>query len=199
MGFASIERNWLIFHPKIVKSKGGRFLLHYCPLVFCIIYPPIFYFFAMFIHTCMSDYDYTQLLCTWPCYFFDVNWTNIDLFFNNYIPLLSIPIFCSLIYIRVFIQRRLLRQHRFKWRRDKKLIIQIWAFSTLYLALWMPLQVSGLIGLYWIPTFLLQAQIDYIYLFPYLIHIFYPFIVLLSFHDELFRLRGTASAQPVGN
>ncbi len=34
MGFASIERNWFIFHPKITNSKRGKYLFHYCPLVF---------------------------------------------------------------------------------------------------------------------------------------------------------------------
>jgi hypothetical protein len=43
MGFASMERNWLIFHPKFVNNKLKRFLLHYCPLAFCVIYPPSFY------------------------------------------------------------------------------------------------------------------------------------------------------------
>jgi hypothetical protein len=94
-------------------------------------------------------------------------------------------VFCSVLYIRVYIQKHILKQQRFKWRRDKKLILQLWALSTLYLAMWMPLELSGLIELYWSPTFMLQAQIDYMYLFPYLIHILYPFIVLLSFYDEI--------------
>jgi len=185
MGFASIERNWLIFHAKLTNSKRGRFLFHYCPLVFCVVYPPVFYAAAIFIHTCESSYDYTQLLCAWPCYFYNANWSNVDLFFNNYTPLFSIPVFCSVLYIRVYIQKHILKQQRFKWRRDKKLILQLWALSTLYLAMWMPLELSGLIELYWSPTFMLQAQIDYMYLFPYLIHILYPFIVLLSFYDEM--------------
>lgn len=197
MGFASIERNWLIFYPKIVSTKRGRFLLHYCPLAFCILYPPVFYIAAIFIHQCTPYYDYTQLLCTWPCYFYNQQWTNVDLFFNNYTPLLSIPIFCTILYIRVFIQRRHMQQQRFKWNRDKRLILQIWALSSLYLAMWMPLQLSGLINLYWLPTFLIQAQIDYMYLFPYLIHIVYPYIVLLSFPHQIKFNRQTATVHPM--
>jgi phosphatidylglycerophosphate synthase len=64
------------------------------------------------------------------------------------------------------------------WRRNRKLVLQLWAISTLYLGTWMPLEISGLINLYWDPNFLLQFQIDYIYLFPYFIHVIYPFIVL---------------------
>jgi hypothetical protein len=199
MAFACIERNWLIFHSKIVKSKGGRFLFHYCPLVFCVIYPPIFYASAMFIYKCVSYYNYTQLLCKRPCYFNNKKWSNVDLFFNNYTPLLSIPIFCTIIYVRVLIQKCILKQQRFKWRRDKKLVLQLWILSSLYIAMWMPLQLCGLINLYWSPTFLLQAQIDYMYLFPYLIHLVYPYIVLLNFHHEMLKCKQAVSVQPIVN
>jgi hypothetical protein len=189
MSFASIERNWLIFHPWLVRTTRGKILFHYCPLVFCILYPSIFYIGAIFIHQCESYYDYTQLLCTWPCYFYDLNWANFDLFFNNYTPLLSIPVFCSVIYLRVLLQKRSIKQQVFKWRRDRKMILQLWAISSLYLGMWMPLQLTELINLHWNPTFLLQAQIDYIYLFPYLIHLIYPFIVLFTYPKEMLKFK----------
>jgi len=88
-----------------------------------------------------------------------------------------------------------MRQQRFKWRRDKKLVLQLWISSSLYLSLWMPIQLTGLINLYWLPTFLLQAQIDYMYLFPYLIHIVYPYIVLLCFREEMLKFRPTAAVR----
>lgn len=97
---------------------------------------------------------------------FSHDWTNVDLFFNNYTSLFSIPIFSSIIYIRVFLQRHKMKQERFKWNRNKKLITQLWAISSLYLAMWMPIQLSSLINKYWLPTFLIQTQIDYMYLFP---------------------------------
>ena len=61
--FASVERNWLIFDPKIVKSKGGMLLLHRCLLIFCVLYSSLFYAIAMFIHQCAPGSDFTQLLC----------------------------------------------------------------------------------------------------------------------------------------
>ena len=199
MAFASIERNWLIFYPKIVKSKGGRFLLHRCPLIFCVLYPSLFYATAMFVHQCTPYYDFTQLLCKWPCYFYNQDWANVDLFFNNYVPLFTIPVFCSTIYIRVLIQRRKMREQRFKWRHDKKLILQIWILSSLYLGMWMPVQLTGLINLYWSPTFLLQEQIDYIYLFPYLIHVIYPYTVLLTLHGKPSKVRSSVAVHPERN
>ena len=94
MAFACIERNWLIFNPKFVISKCRVLLLHYIPLTICIVLPPSFYFTAIFIYRCEQHYNYTQLLCKWPCYFYSEIWTNIDLYMNNYIPLFSIPVSC---------------------------------------------------------------------------------------------------------
>ncbi len=179
MAFLCIERNILIFHSIILRTKRAKILFHYCPILFCLFYPPIFYIGAIFICPCINSYDYTQLLCTWPCYFGNTSWTSIDLFFNNYTPLcIIIPVFCIILYMRFFIQRRSMQRQVVTWRRNRKLVLQLWAISTLYLGTWMPLEISGLINLYWDPNFLLQFQIDYIYLFPYFIHVIYPFIVL---------------------
>jgi hypothetical protein len=184
MAFVSIERNILIFYSKFLRSKRAKVLFHYSPIVFCLFYPPIFYIGAIFIHTCSSDYDYTQLLCAWPCYFDNIIWTNIDLFFNNYAPLIIIPVFCMMLYTRVFFQRRSMQRHVVTWRRNRKLIIQVWAISSLYLAAWMPVEIPGMINLFWDRAFLLQFQIDYIYLFPYFVHIIYPFIVLFMIRSK---------------
>jgi hypothetical protein len=199
MAFASIERNWLIFHPWLVRNKAGKILLHYCPLLLCLLYPSMFYFGFILIYPCQNYYDYTQLLCTYPCYFYNQNWANIDLFFNNYTPLFAIPLFCSIIYARVFIQKRAMKQQAFKWSRDKKMVLQLWAVSSLYLGMWMPIQLTGLINTFWNPTFLLQAQIDYIYLFPYLIHLIYPFIVLLTYQNEMLTFKRNAVVPAVTN
>ncbi|CAF1044750.1 unnamed protein product [Adineta ricciae] len=192
MAFASVERNWLVFYPQLVRSQRGKFFFHYCPLVFCILYPSVFYAAAIFIHKCTFYYDYSQLLCKWPCYFYNLKWSSVDLFFNNYVPLIIIPSFCAVLYIRIYVQKRKMKQQAFKWVRDKKMIIQLWAISSLYLCMWLPTQLSGLINTYWDQYFLLQAQIDYIYLFPYLIHLIYPFIILMTYHKEMLTCKKAA-------
>jgi len=55
--------------------------------------------------------------------------------------------------------------------------------------MWMLVELSGLINTYWDAAFLLQAQIDYMYLFPYLIHLIYPLIILLTYRKEMFNFR----------
>ena len=80
-----------------------------------------------------------------------------------------------------------MKQKAFQWRRDKKMIFQLWAVSSLYLAMWMPLQLLSMINIYVDPNFLLQAQIDYLYLMPYMIHFLYPFIVMLTYPQEMLK------------
>ena len=194
MAFASIERHLLIFHSQFLQNSRRKFFFHTCPILFCLIYPSMFYIAAIFLYPCQNTYDYTQLLCTWPCYFWNRTWAYVDLFFNNYAPLFAIPVFCSVLYFRVFLQRRAMRQQAVKWSRDRKLIIQLWLISTLYLGMWMPLQMAGLINLFFDSDFLVQAQIDYMYLFPYVVHLVYPFIVLSIIHPTT-QIRPTHTGQ----
>lgn len=184
MAFTSIERYVLIFHARFLRTKRAQYLFHYVPIAFCLIYPSMFYFSAIFLHRCINSYDYDRLLCIWPCYFRNRIWSNIDLFFNNYTPLVIIPSFCLAIYLRVLYKKYSMQMQVIKWRRDKKLILQLFAISTLYLTMWVPLQITGLVNIYWDPEFLLQAQMDYMYLFPYFIHLLYPLIVLFIIHRQ---------------
>ena len=197
MAFASIERNWLIFHPSLTRGTVRKICLHYAPLLFCLVYPPLFYFGAIFLHKCDSIFDYTQLLCVWPCYFNSIRWSIFDIYVNNLTTTCLIPTFCSIIYIRVFIQKRAMKQKAFQWRRDKKMIFQLWAVSSLYLAMWMPLQLLSLINTYIDPSFLIQAQIDYLYLMPYMIPFLYPFIVMLTYPQEMLKFQSNKAATSV--
>ena len=185
MAFASIERNWLIFHPRLMIDKSRLIIIHYLPLTISLLVPPIFYFAAIYMYQCEQYYNYTQLLCKWPCYFYNETWTNINLFLNNYTPLFCIPGFCLVIYLRVFIQKRAMKRKFFQWRRDKKLIFELWAMLCLYLFIWMSIQFLSLNYTYWDYNFLIQAQTDYLFLFRYFIHLTYPFIVLITQRHEM--------------
>ena len=83
-----------------------------------------------------------------------------------------------------------MKQRAFQWRRDKKMILQLWAVSSLYMAAWMPQQLVSLVEDYWDPNFLFQTEVDFLYLLPYSIHFIYPYIVLLSHPQEMLRFKG---------
>jgi hypothetical protein len=70
MAYGCIERYFLVFHR--VFFQKHLILLHYGPLVFFLIYPPLLYFGLIVIYPCENDFDYTELVCGGACYQYEV-------------------------------------------------------------------------------------------------------------------------------
>ncbi len=70
MAYGCIERYFLVFYR--VFFKKHLILLHYGPLVFFVIYPPVLYFGLIVIYPCEKDFDYTQYVCGGACYEYQV-------------------------------------------------------------------------------------------------------------------------------
>ena len=149
-----------------------------------IAYPTIFYFITIFLVDCHPVYDFSQLLCTWPCYFDIWSLTIYDVFFNTLIPLLVIPIFSIALFVRVLCQKRNMRLQIFKWKRDRKMTLQLFSISLLYLLFWLPSQVFGLMNTFYMVV-LPQLQSDFIDYFVVFVHLLFPFVCLLSYSEML--------------
>ena len=70
MAHGCVERYLLIF-SRIFFNKH-LILLHYGPLIFCLIYPPLLYIGLIVIYPCQNSFDYTQFVCGGPCYVYEV-------------------------------------------------------------------------------------------------------------------------------
>jgi hypothetical protein len=70
MAYGCIERYLLVFCR--IFFKRHLILLHYGPLVFFFIYPPLLYFGLVVIYSCQTDFDYTQFVCGGACYQYQV-------------------------------------------------------------------------------------------------------------------------------
>jgi hypothetical protein len=70
MAYGCVERYFLIFYR--VFFNKHLILLHYGPLVFLLIYPPILYFGLIVIYPCQTNFDYTQFVCGGACYQYEV-------------------------------------------------------------------------------------------------------------------------------
>jgi hypothetical protein len=70
MAFGCIERYFLVY----CRIFFNRHLisLHYGPLIFFFIYPPLLYFGLIVIYPCQNDFDYTQFVCGGACYQYEV-------------------------------------------------------------------------------------------------------------------------------
>ncbi|CAF1413812.1 unnamed protein product [Adineta steineri] len=80
MTYSSSERYLLIFHRPFILRHF--IILHYLPIIICILYPFIFYIGIIYIYPCITYFDYTVNLCGGPCYVFDIIPSTFDLLFN---------------------------------------------------------------------------------------------------------------------
>ncbi len=70
MAYGCIERYFLVFHQGFFKKH--LILLHYGPICFFLIYPPLLYIGLVVLYPCENYFDYTQFVCGGPCYQFQV-------------------------------------------------------------------------------------------------------------------------------
>ncbi|CAF5032125.1 unnamed protein product [Rotaria sp. Silwood1] len=69
----------------------------------------------------------------------------------------------------------------YKWKRDRKMTLQLLSITLLYVILWMPLNLTLVINLFWLPYFLIEEQVNYTYLMPFIVQLLYPFVAFLSY------------------
>jgi hypothetical protein len=146
MTFACFERHLFIFHSQLYHTKFYRTSLHYLPMIICLIYPIVFYTLAIFVTACAIVYDYTFMFCLRPCYYNNDYWLGYyDVIINNCSTNFLIPILSLILLIRVMKQKHRMKQQAFKWRRDRKMLVQLLSISILYIIFWLPVNTVTLI------------------------------------------------------
>jgi hypothetical protein len=69
-------------------------------------------------------------------------------------------------------------RHRvINWRRHRKMVLQLWIVSSLYMAFWLPMTITQLIQITVMPSFMID-QLETILYVVYFIPIFLPMICL---------------------
>ena len=187
MAFFCGQRHWLLFRLNPMHRRRNRLLYHYVPITACIIYPCVFYFVLIFLYPCQSTYDYSQLLCSYPCYFNTESIGNFDTFANNWVPIIVIPVLSIALLIRFRFQRRRMQLDVFQWKRDRKMVIQLLSVASLYFFMWAPLQAAVFYSGIVYSEELSYILVVYLYILPYFVHLLYPFIVLCSYPEFRWR------------
>lgn len=188
MAFACVQRHWFIFQPNPLGCRRDRIAYHYIPMTTCIVYPWIFYSIMIFLYPCEPVYDFTQLLCMLPCYFTSTVVSNIDTWLNLNAPILAIPFLSVSLFIRFIIRKRRVQMALFRWKRDRKMVIELVTVTLLYASMWLPLVIATIYDNIWRDGMPSQFEIDYLYSLPYFIHLVYPFLIILS--NKHLRQRG---------
>jgi hypothetical protein len=134
MLWASIERHILIFHKSILNTTRKRFIIHYIPLIILSIYLILFCIVLTFLYPCENDFDYTQVICGGLCYAEKSPWLAItDRLIHDIIPVCLIAISSICLLGRVIWQKYYRMRLPIRWSRHRKMAIQIFPLSVLYL------------------------------------------------------------------
>jgi hypothetical protein len=178
--WASIERHILIFSGSFFDIRWKRIVVHYLPLTIAILYTPLFYGYFIFIYNCVNNWDYSELLCTSPCFYQDKIIGIVDWLVNIIIPAFSIAMINLILIIRVTYRSSGLIDNLTRMKKNRKMTIQLLFISSLFLIFWFPIAITGLIQEFFSPTFLIDIQFNIFFYLIYFIQLFLPFVCLIS-------------------
>jgi hypothetical protein len=153
MVWASIERHFLIFHASMFNTRVHRVMGHYLPLVFCFVYPTIYYTYFILFYPCESYYDMTKLTCVAACFL----WTNntmafYELIMNGFVPVCLVAIFSIALLVRVLWKKQHMGR-QLTWKKNRKMTIQLLAVSITFLIFNLGYFVLALGEMVWDPAF----------------------------------------------
>ena len=179
MTFASLERHLFVFHHHLFTTAKKRLLVHYCPVLFCVFYPLIYYIGVLYLYPCKNYYNFARNLCSSACFLDEnPNLALYEFFAHGTIPTVLIALLSLALLIRVLRQKRRMGQ-REHWNRHRKIILQMISISSLFLVTNLPLCVVVLIQLFGLPYFASNIM-SYLFLLVYINPTILPFISILS-------------------
>ncbi|CAF1406024.1 unnamed protein product [Adineta steineri] len=183
MAWLAIERHILIFHDRRLSNRRGRFLFHYLPSISIVTYILLYYIICIFFVPCENTYIYTLPVCgTSPCYQSDGALGLWDFIINTTTPTILESIVSIGLVLRVQWQKRRLRQSN-QWRKQRRMIIQLFLVSGLNLGLNLPLFILLFAHFCGLPSeYGAQPQL-YFFFFGYFVFFLFPFASLCQFPD----------------
>ena len=186
MAWVSIERHLLIFHAQsIFQVKWRRWFFHIIPILFCLLWPSVFYIIAVVISPhCSTEWDFSMVMCGFPCYFTVEFIGRFDFLFNIVMPI-SIVVLANITLIFRVVHKKLTLHQAFDWRRHRKMTLQLCTIGSLYMGFWLPVTIVQLIQITIMPTFMTDS-VETLLFILYFIPLFLP-IVSLSVFPEIIK------------
>jgi len=185
MAVISIQRHIFVFQPRLLDYRLKRYILHYLPLLSCVIYPLIFYLIIIVFYPCDgTQWVYSSNLCGYAnCYLvYNKLLSSFAWAINNGLPTVIIFLANALLVIRVVQQKRR-RQQLISWRKQRRMTLQLLAISSLYMIAWIPSLIVGVGQRVISPTFLAQIQLDYLLDLIYIVCLYLPWVCYGSFPE----------------
>jgi hypothetical protein len=183
MTWLAIERHILIFHDGWVSNRRGRFLFHYLPLIIIIAYVVPYYTISIIFPPCENTYDFSAAVCGGsPCFLTYGVLGMWEYTVNTSVPVIVEIIVSIALILRVYWQKRRLNQSN-QWRKQRRMIIQLFLVSGLNSCLNLPLYtipIAQLCGLRSLESY--DAEIVFYFLGYFVIFLF-PFASLCQYPE----------------
>ncbi|CAF1153549.1 unnamed protein product [Adineta steineri] len=185
MATISIQRHVIVFQAHVFNNRWYRYLFHHIPLLFCIVYPVTLYLIIIIFAPCDgTQWDYTSNVCGLAnCYMvYNPPLATYDWGVDNGLPIVVITIANVALLVRV-IRQKLRRQGTVSWKKQRRMTVQLLSISLLYFIAWLPGIVVAVIQQLFIPGFLAEIQVEYIFYLTYMICLFVPWVCLGLFPE----------------
>jgi hypothetical protein len=178
MAWISLERHILIFRPHaMLEAPWKKWIFHIIPIILCLIWTPAFYFVIVVISPhCSNIWDFNTLLCDIPCYYSVTALAQFDFTLNLLFPIMMI-MFANLTLVIRVIYQKISRKQVIHWQRHRKMVLQLWIVSSLYMGFWLPLTITEFIQFTAMPSFMID-QLEIMEFVVYFIPLFLPMICL---------------------
>jgi len=178
--WATIERHILIFHHQWMLIRIKFIFIHYFPIVFLSLYCLCYSLVVIIFPPCENIFDYTLVVCGYPlCYYENTLVGLWDVIVNHIIPTFVI-ILCSITLLgRILYQKNRARQ-LIRWRKHRKMAIQLLSISILYLILYIPGMLLEFAYLCGISEDIGADFMLYAKFFSYYIYLLFPFVCAAS-------------------
>ncbi|CAF0985435.1 unnamed protein product [Adineta ricciae] len=181
MAWISIERHVFIFQLNNgFQQKWKKWILHILPRIFCVFWAPSLFFVIVVISPfCTTSWDFNTFACGPPCYYSIMFLNQFDFVFDLLFPVFVIMSANVALVLRV-VYRKVSRQRVIQWRRHRKMVLQLWIVSSLYIAFWFPVTITLLIQNTVSPSFMAD-QLQTMQFLVYFIPLLLPVICLSTF------------------
>lgn len=137
--WATVERHILVFHDRWLRTKKNIFLLHYLPSIVIVLYCIIYYCIVFFFPPCENRYVHFEMdLCLTRTN----SWLTYETTVHMIYPILVIVLFSFLLLMRIIWQKHPVHQSM-RWRKHRKMTLQLLSISLLYLFFLSPATVTN--------------------------------------------------------
>ncbi|CAF0838642.1 unnamed protein product [Adineta steineri] len=144
VGWASVERNILIYHYQLVSTKKKRIIIHYIPIILILIYGIVLYAIITPINDCKRIFSYNTITCAYvSCTYNSATYALYEFFSGGILSSCCIGFGSASLIIRNMYQKHRL-QRQIHWRKHRKMTIQLLSVASIFYVLFLPRVVFGI-------------------------------------------------------